>query len=112
MNQFSLSTKKSLHPPIEIVIDKKVYKSRLLSKALFDEIRKHEKTALKGDQTALYKQVQLLYGVPLEVLNKLDIRDISSLLEYTMAQINPPETLTEKEKAEKNASRSGEASSA
>ena len=111
MKQFELSTTKSLHPPIEITIDKKTYKSRLLSKALFDEIRTHEKKAFKGDQAALYKQVQLLYGVPTEVLNKLDIRDIGSLLEYTMAEIYPPEPTTEKEKAGKNASKPGEASS-
>jgi len=111
MNQFSLSTKKSLHPAIEIVIDKKTYKTRLLSKALFDTMRGHEKAAAKGDQSAYYKQVQLLYGVPLEILNKLDIRDINSLLKYTMSQIIPSETLTKKEKVGKNVSKPGERTS-
>lgn len=111
MKKFELSTKKSIHPPIEIVIDKKTYKTRLLSEALFDEIRKHEKAALKGDQAALYKQVQLLYGVPLPILKKLDIRDIGSMLEHTMEQINPTAAPTEEEKAGKNAQKPGEASS-
>ena len=87
MSKLNLSTKKSLHPPIEVDIDGKTYRNRPLSKTLFDEIRKYEKAALKGDQAALYKQVQLLFGVPFAVLNELDIRDINSLLEYTMAQI-------------------------
>lgn len=111
MKQFELSTKKSIHSPIEIVVDKKIYKTRLLSKALFDELRKHEKAALKGDQASLYKQVQLLYGIPNEILNKLDIRDIGSLLEYTLAQVIPSETPSEEEKARKNVSKPGEASS-
>jgi len=111
MNQFELSTTKSLHKPIEITIDKKTYKTRLLSKALFDTMRGYEKAAAKGDQTAYYKQVQLLYGVPLEVLNKLDIRDVNSLLQYTMSQIIPSETLTKKEKAGKNVSKPGEKTS-
>jgi len=110
MNQFSLSTTKSLHKPIEITIDKKTYKTRLLSKALFDTMRGYEKAAAKGDQTAYYKQVQLLYGVPLDVLNKLDIRDINSLLEYTMSQIIP-KTEPKKEKAGKNVPKPGEQTS-
>jgi len=112
MSKLNLSTTKSLHSPIEITIDKKIYRTRLLSKALFDEIRIHEKAALKGDQAALYKQVQLLYGVPTEILNKLDIRDINSLLEFTMAQILQPPVKTDEEKAEKNVSRPGEEASA
>ena len=74
MNQFELSTTKSLNPAIEIVIDKKTYKTRLLSKALFGTMRGYEKAAAKGDQTAYYKQVHLLYNVPLEILNKLEDR--------------------------------------
>lgn len=111
MKKFELSTRKSLHPPIEIDIDGKTYKTRLLSKALFDEIRAHEKAALEGDQAALYKQVQLLYGVPTAVLDKLDIRDIGSLLEHTMEKIVPTETPPAEEKAGKNASKPGEHSS-
>jgi len=96
-----LSTQKSIHKPIEIEVDGKTYQNRPLSRATFDEVRKHEKAAVGGDIEALYKQVEVLFGVPVEILNKLDIRDVNSLLEYTMAQIFQAKPKTDKEKEEK-----------
>lgn len=107
-----LSSRKSIHKPIEVEIDGKTYQNRPLSRTLFEEVKKHEKDALAGDIDALYKQVQILYGVPIEVLNKLDIRDVSSMLEYTMTQILNPPVKTDKEKAEKNGSKPGQDKSA
>ena len=96
-----LSTQKSLHKPIEIEVDGKTYQNRPLSKATFDEVKKYEKAAVGGDIDALYKQVNVLFGVPVDVLNKLDIRDVNTLLTYTMAQIFKPDAKTDKEKDEK-----------
>jgi len=107
-----LSTQKSIHKPIEIEIDKKIYRNRPLSRATFDEVRKHEKAALAGDIEALYKQVQALFPVPMDVLNKLDVRDVNSLLEYVMNQIMQPSAKTDKEKAGKNAPKPGSNKSA
>ena len=98
-----LSTQKSIHKPIEIEVDGKTYQNRPLSKATFDEVRKHEKAALKGNIEALYNQVNILFGVPMEVLNKLDVRDVNTLLEYTMAQIFQAKPKTDEEKEEKKA---------
>ena len=106
-----LSTQKSIHKPIEVEIDGKTYTNSPLSRGLFDEIKKHEKAAVGGDIEALYKQVQVLYGVPLDVLNKLDVRDINSLIDYTMTQIFQARVKTPEEKAEKNESKPGENSS-
>ena len=107
-----LSTQKSIHKPIEVEIDKKVYCNRPLSRATFDEVKKHEKKAVGGDIEALYKQVQVLFPVPMEVLNNLDIRDVNSLLDYVMAQIFTTSTETDKEKEEKNESKPGQKESA
>jgi len=112
MPKLELSTKKSIHKPIEVEIDGKTYQNRPLSRALFEEVKKHEKAALAGDTEALYKQVQVIYGVSIEILNKLDIRDVNSLLEYTMTQILQSSVKTDKEKAEKNESEPGPAKSA
>jgi len=112
MPKLELSTKKSIHNPIEVEIDGKTYQNRPLSRTLFEEVKKHEKAALAGDIEALYKQVQILYGVPIEILNKLDIRDVNSLLEFTMTQITQSPVKTDKEKAEKNESEPGPAKSA
>lgn len=98
-----LSTQKSIHKPIEIEVDDKTYQNKPLSRATFDEVRKHEKAALKGDIEALYNQVNILFGVPMEVLNKLDVRDVNTLLQYTMAQIFQSDTKTDEEKEEKKA---------
>lgn len=102
-----LSTQKSIHKPIEIDVDGKTYQNNPLSRTLFDEVRKYEKAAINGDIKALYAQVQLLYPIPNKVLNSLDIRDIGTLLEYTMAQIFQASVKTDKEKAEKNAPKPG-----
>ena len=102
-----LSTKKSIHKPIVITIDDKSYENNPLSRSLFDEVRKYEKAALDGDIEALYKQVEILFSVPLDVLNKLDVRDVNSLLDYTMTKIFQAAAETAKEKEEKNASKPG-----
>jgi len=102
-----LSTQKSIHKPIEIEIDGKTYWNRPLSRATFDEVRKYERAAVKGDIESLYKQIHALFSVPIEVLSKLDIRDINTLLTYTMAQIFQTSAGTAKEKAEKNAPKPG-----
>ncbi len=104
-----LSTQKSVHKPIEVEIDGKIYSNRPLSRATFDEVQKYEEAALKGDIEALYKQVTVLIDVPMEVLNEIDIRDINSLLEYVMKKIIPPATkpTTDKEKKEKKTPKPG-----
>ncbi len=107
-----LSTQHSLHAPIEIEIDNKTYRNNPLSRALFDEIKKHEKAAAKGEIEELYKQVQILYSVPIVVLNKLDVRDINTLIEYTMSRIFQPSLKTDEEKAAKNAPKPGQDKSA
>jgi len=107
-----LSTQKSIHKPIEIEIDKKVYCNRPLSRETFNEVKKHEKKALGGDIAALYKQVQALFPVSMEVLNKLDVRDVNTLLDYVMTQVFTTDLKTDKEKAEKNGSKPGQKESA
>jgi len=102
-----LSTRKSIHKPIEIKVDGKLYQNNPLSKDLFDQVRKHEKAAAAGDINALYAQVKLLFSVPIAKLNKLDIRDVNTLLEYAMAKTFQPSAKTDKEKAEKNGSKPG-----
>jgi len=102
-NKLVLSTKKSIHPPIEVEVDGKIYQNNALSRAFFDELKKHEKSALGGNVEALYKQVQILYGIPMDILNKLDVRDIKTLLEFTMAKIfsSPEGPKTKAEQEEK-----------
>ncbi len=110
--QLVLSTTKSIHKPIVIVIDNKSYENNPLSRALFDDVREYEQAALDGDIEALYKQVEILYSVPLDVLNQLDVRDVNSLLTFTMARIFEAAAETKKEKAGKNASGPGPKESA
>ena len=85
-NKLVLSTKKSIHPPLEIEIDGKTYQNNPFSRSLFEELKKQEKAGLAGDVKALYKQVELIYSIPTEVLDALDARDIQSLLQFTMAK--------------------------
>lgn len=99
--ELKLSTKKSIHPPIVIRIDDKAYENNPLSRIMFEELKKYEKAALGGDIEALYKQVQLIYSVPMEELNKLDVRDVKTLLEFTMTKTFGLKTEGGQEKEEK-----------
>ena len=107
VQEFALSTKKSIHQPIVVKIDGKSYENNPLSRSLFDKVREYEEAAINGDVEALYKQVEILYSVPLDVLNQLDCRDVTSLLDYTMAKIIQSSVNSAKEKAEKNVSKPG-----
>lgn len=105
-----LSTTKSIHKPIEVEVDGKTYANNPFSRTAFQELKKHEKAALKGDIEALYTQVRLIFPIPMDVLNKLDIRDVNSLLDYAMAKILVTQTkeATDEEKAEKNGPKPGQ----
>jgi len=102
-----LSTKKSIHPTIEIKVDGKTYYNNPLSHELFEKIENFDIVVEEGKLSALYKQVQLIFPVPMDVLNKLDVRDIRSLLEYANNRILDMAPKTEKEKAEKNEPKPG-----
>ena len=102
-----LSTQKSIHKPIEIEIDGKTYENRPLSRATFDKVKAQEKEAVKGNIEALYKQVEILYGIPIAVLNKLDIRDVSTIINHTMEKIIQAQPTTAKGIAEKNEPKPG-----
>lgn len=103
-NRFVLSTKKSLFDPIEVEVDGKIYQSRKLNRPLFDEIRKHEKSANEGDIDALYKQVNIIFGIEPSVLNALDIRDIEAMLTFATKKIFHPD----KKDEAKNGSKPGD----
>lgn len=112
MKTLELSTKRSIHKPIKVVVDGKTYTNNPLSREMFEEIEKYDKEADEGKLSAIYKQVQLLFPIPSEVLDKLDIRDVNSLLTYATEQILGLRPKTEKEKAEKNAPKPGADASA
>ncbi len=69
----TLSTKKSLHKPIEVEVDGKVYSLAKVPKSLFEKVIELE---LTGDPLAGYEQVFTAFGIPKTVLSKLDSRDV------------------------------------
>ena len=112
MNELELSTKKSIHDPIKIKIDGKAYENNPLTRVTFAKLRELQKDAEKGDDNALYSQIKLIFPIPDDVLDKLDIRDINELLRYATQKVIGATTGTGEEKAEKNASRPAEKDSA
>jgi len=102
-----LSTKKSIHPTIEVKVDGKTYCNNPLSHELFEQIENFDISIEEGKLSALYKQVQLIFPVPTEILDKLDVRDVRSLLEYANEKMLDMAPKTEKGKAEKNVSKPG-----
>lgn len=69
----TLSTEKSLHSPIEVKVNGKVYSIDKIPKALFDKIIGLQ---LGGDPAAGYEQVFVAFGIPKATLAKLDSRDV------------------------------------
>lgn len=107
-----LSTKKSIHPSVVVEIDGKTYTANPMTHTLFEQIKKFEESAGKGDSEALLKQVQLIYPVSFEVLKNLDIRDITSLLEFTIEKVQGTNSGEGKDEPAKNDSAPGSEESA
>ena len=80
--RFKVSTKKSLHGPIEIEVDGKVYSRPLITISLLKEVEKHEKKIRKGDFEAMITQINLLTGIPKDLAKQIDIKDLEAMLDH------------------------------
>ncbi len=80
-----LNTKKSLYEPVEIEIDGQVYQSVKTTNAVLMEINKLDEKADEEDTfETVCEIVQLLFAVDLEILEKLDKREVQDI--YTFAK--------------------------
>lgn len=94
-----LSSKKSLHRPLKIKVEGKVYTSTILCRELFESLRKLQTKAAGGDSDAAYEQIRLVFGVPKSYLYKLDMRDITLISELVGDTIEKSENYrTDQEK--------------
>lgn len=94
-----LSSEKSLHRPLKIKVEGKVYTSTTLCKELFDSLTKLQTKAAGGDSDAAYEQIKLVFGVPKSQLYKLDMRDITLISELVGdALLKSEDYRTEQEK--------------
>ena len=110
-----LSTKKSLYKPIVIRVDGKDYESAMITAELFENISKLDVEAKKGDITSIAKQLELVYGIPINIAKKLDLRDVNfdALAMVTDAIVKPEKVEAEQQGDElKNSARPGEKGSA
>jgi len=110
-----LSTKKSLYKPIIIRVDGKEYESAMITAELFDKVMKLDKKAKKGDLLMVAKQLELIYGVPIEIGKKLDLRDMGTdaIGMLTEAIIKPEKIEKQQENGDsKNGAGPGEKGSA
>lgn len=73
MPDLVLSTEKSLHKPLEVTINGKMYTLVKIPKSLFDKIIELQ---LGGDPAAGYEQVHLAFKIPKATLAKMDSRDV------------------------------------
>lgn len=105
-----LSSTKSLHRPLKIKVEGKVYTSTLLSKHLFNKLQKLQTKAEEGEGDAPYEQIRIVFGVPKAHLYELDMRDIAVISELVLDTLMKSEKYrTEQEKkvegpGEKNSS--------
>ena len=99
-----VSTKKTNFSPIEVEVDGEVYRKETITPATIREIMKHEKAANEGSLDAVIKQLNLMTGIPVEVAEQVDVRDINTLVTAVSQQIFNPKKY-EPEGEEKNVSR-------
>ena len=85
--RLKLSTKKSLHAPIEIEVDGQVYSRPVITISLLQQVDKLEKKVKTGDFNALVEQIHLLTGVPKSVAKEVDLLDLNSLMDYVSAKL-------------------------
>ena len=105
-----LSTKKSLYKPIVIKVDGKAYESTMITAELFEKISKLDAKAKKGDLTAVAQQLNLVYGIPVAVAKRLDLRDMSfdAIGMVTEAILKPEKIESKQQGGSKNGARPGE----
>jgi len=80
-------TKTTLFEPISITIDDQDYALEKITPPIILEALKWQKAAEDGDIVASIKQLSILTGAPIEVLNGLDIREVKEALLETSAKI-------------------------
>jgi len=79
-----LSTKKSLYSPIEIEIDGKVYLSIKTTNAVLIELNKLDEKVVKEDDIKhVYAVIRFLFNVDLDILEKLDKREVQDIYTFT-----------------------------
>jgi hypothetical protein len=112
--RISVSTAKSLHNPLEVEINGKVYEVKL-NRPIFQKLAEIEKEYKKLETEKpgfdavflLYDQVELMTGAPKEDISQLDFTDLKVIVEFVMTEYyKPPKT--EEAKEEKNGLKPGE----
>lgn len=79
-----LKTKESLYKPIEIEIDEKVYLSIKTTNAVLIELDKLDEKVVEEDSVEpVYDVIRFLFNVDLEILRKLDRREVQDIYIFT-----------------------------
>ena len=88
-NRLELSTKKSLYDPTEVVIDGKTYYSLKTTHAVLKELDKIDEEVGKNreNRDALYRAVQLLFGIEMAVLDCLDAKEVEDIYVFSKKQV-------------------------
>lgn len=90
MDKLRVSTKTSLFKPIELELETdkgvKVYKLGMFTTELVEELEKGEKIT-EARMPMLREQLKNMFGVPVAVSKKLDIRDVDEIFTWLGKQV-------------------------
>jgi len=81
-DRFVLNTQKSLYESFKIEVDGQVYQCIKTTRSVLAEVDKLDKQIVPGSDEALYKVVQILFGVDTKILDKLDKREVEEIYLY------------------------------
>lgn len=91
MNKFKISTQKSIFKPIELEIETekgmKTYTAKMLTTEVMEKLERSVDQERESDIGWLREQLKLVFGVPISVSNKFDIRDMNSLFDWLGEQV-------------------------
>jgi len=81
-DRFVLDTKKSLYESFKIEINGQLYQCIKTTRTVLAEVNKLDEKIVPDNDEALYKVVQLLFNVPMKILDELDKREVEDIYLY------------------------------
>jgi len=90
MPKITINSKRSLFEPIEIEIDGEIFSIEKVDRGLFKRINPLEPkkdTSLPKQVEAVYKQLAMMLGVPLNKVENIDYRDAQHVLNRISKEI-------------------------
>lgn len=83
-----ISTNESIYKPIEIKVEGKLYSKKIITYEEIKEWQKWDEKKIAKDSNGIYKQINEIMNIPIDILKKIDIRELKDIQEYILDNIS------------------------